>query len=620
MKFIFSIFRYAWRSVTWLRNFFVNILFLVVLLVILGSISSKEQLEPKVISGALHLMPSGYLVDQISRNSSPLDLLAEERGMPVETSSLDLIKVIQEAAKDENITGLALQLDYLYGGSLSKLEEVGAALEKFKESGKPVIAYSGNYTQQQYYLASFADTVYINELGNVFITGFGSYRNYYKDAADKLAIQFHVFRVGEYKDAIEPYIRNDMSESSKDHNSQWINSLWKRYTNKIESMRQVETGTIEKFISEMPETLQLRKLSGAEYSLERGLVDTIVTPSELKSELVEHFGESHNGRSYLSVNYKHYLKKINTKKHTSNNTIGLIAISGAILDGYQTDNAIGSANFNDLMNIAQEDTELDALVIRVDSPGGSAFASEIMRQKIMETREKGLPVYISMGGVAASGGYWLAAAGEEIWASPSTITGSIGVFGLMPNFTNSLEKVGIYSDGVGTTPLSDAFRPDRHMSTEAKSVFQSGVNNIYTKFLAIVSQARNKTPEQIHAIAQGRVWTGEKALEIGLVDNLGSLEDLFESIAEKSEFKNYSVKTIRRQLSTSEQFMQALMDEADVKTKAFVAKSISLEAKLGFGLQQSLSSRTRELEPILHQLSNPNTLHVFAQCIGCEAR
>lgn len=615
MKAVFWLFKKIWQSITLLRNLILNIFVLLLVIAIISSILSQPELKQADKEGALVLAPTGYLVDQKSYQASPMELLGERENIEIETSATELVELILAAKNNQKVKGIVLNLNYLYGGGLSKLEEIGQALESFKQTGKPVIAVSGNYSQQQYYLASYADEIYLNELGTVFLTGYGTYRNYLKDAADKLSIDVNVFRVGEYKDAIEPFTRNNMSEASREHNQLWVSRLWQRYTNKVESLRGLNDGDLDQYIIDMPASIESAKLSAAQYALEKNLVDMVATHREVGNKLIEKFGTSKHSESFAYVSAAEIQQHVKLSKQLSGNPkIGLIVAQGAIYDGYHGDDVIGSESFSELLEIARNDDELNALVIRVDSPGGSAFASEVIRQDILELRERGLPVYISMGSVAASGGYWMATAGDEIWATPSTITGSIGVFGIMPNFTRAFTKLGISTDGVGTTPLSDAFRPDRTLSPEAKSILQSGVENIYSKFLSIVAESRNQSPEHIHQIAQGRVWSGENALELGLIDNLGTLQDVLTHAASEQGLNTFTVKTIRRPLTPSEQFMMALMQEAQVATTKLFNSSIQIS---NLPVLQKLS-QSEEIALLQNNANKTQAgLQVYAQCVEC---
>lgn len=600
-----------WNAITYVRLGLANIVFIIFIIFLISVLSSGEGHEPIPEDAPLVISFSGYLVDKSSYEPTPLDLLSNDLGNK-ELVVRDITYAIRAAATDTRINALVLNLSPFAGGGVSKINEVAQALESFKESGKPVYAYADNYSQQQYLLASHADTIYINSMGGVSLTGIGVYRNFYKDAADKLALKFHVFRVGEYKDAVEPYIRNGMSDDSREHNSVWLNEIWQKYTADIENNRELEAGSIAEMIANLDKNLD-KKVSLAQFSLNAGLVDQIVSRNELDQLFIEKFGKGEKDHTFKGVGLSRYLSDIKPLMPSDKNNIGLIVAAGTIVDGEGTAAQIGSFSMRDLVNQAAKDDSLKALVIRVDSGGGSAFASEMIRDAIASARKKGLPVYISMGSVAASGGYWIATDAEEVWATPTTITGSIGVFGLIPNISESLEKIGVHNDGVGTTELADAFQIGRPMSDKAKTVIQSSVDNIYVQFLDLVANARGMSVEDVHKIAQGRVWTGSMALDLGLVDTLGSLNDLMEHVAQKHEMTKYSVKPIKRPLSTYEQFVQALQEQASV------IGGEALNAKLTSLLPGSQNLMQDPAWQAMGQTQQAQSLQVFAQCFACEA-
>ena len=460
-----------------------------------------------------------------------------------------------------------------------------------KQPKNPVIAYGDNLTQSQYFLASYADEIYLHNLGNILLTGFGLYRNYVKDAADSLAIKFHLFKAGDYKDAAENFTRNNMSDESFEHNSYWITQLWERYTSRISHSRQLGDNNLDLYIANLASELNKNSKSHAQHAKEYGLVDNIVSRNEFRKLLVGKFGESKkNENTFKHVSYARYLSEVkNDFPIPSENNIGLIAATGTIVDGYNVEGAIGSEDLVDLLRLTADDDTIKAVVIRIDSGGGSAFASEIIRDEIVALQSSGKPVYISMGSVAASGGYWLATAANEIWATPATITGSIGVWTLIPNISDTLANVGIYSDGIGTSPIADAFQLDREMAEPVKQLIQASVDGIYAKFLDIVAEARNSTPEQVNQIAQGRVWTGVTAKDIGLVDHIGTLQDVIDAAANQQNLDNYKVKYIERPLSIQEQIIRALSESSSVLGDKIVTE---FENKFPILTAVSLSSDT----------------------------
>lgn len=512
--------------------------------------------------GPLLIAPSGTLVDQETYLAPTAQLLNGASNKNPETNIRDLIRVIHYATHDSSVTGLVLQLDHLQGGGISKMQELGAVIEKFKEAGKPVIAFSDNYSQQQYFLASYADKIYMHDLGSVLIQGFGLYRTYYKDALDKLAVNFRVFKVGNFKDFVEPYTRNSMSEASRQHNGLWLNQLWQAYTQQVETQRKLEPGDLNNLINNLPERLSAVQGDMAKLALKERLVDFIGSRVEYEQSIAELFGASDDA-PFLNIPYGLYKKNVLKNPLSPDGDIGLIVASGTILDGHQPAGTIGGDSLSELIRSARKDKNIKALVLRIDSGGGSAFASEIIRHELQATRDQGIPVVVSMGSVAASGGYWMAMAADEVWATPNTITGSIGVFSLLPIIDKSMEKLGLHSDGFGTTKLAGALRIDRPLSQEAAQAYQSGVESIYQRFITLVANSRNSSAEAVHEVAQGRVWTGSKAKELGLVDELGFLSDAVASAASKAGISNFKVKHIQKPLTPQEQLMRQILQQAE---------------------------------------------------------
>ncbi|MCW8127029.1 signal peptide peptidase SppA [Microbulbifer halophilus] len=611
--FIRRIFDGIGAAITWLRRIVTNLLFLLLLLFVGTLIFGKDERLTIPQGAALKVAPTGVLVDELSPPSGLPGFIGGPSG-PVETRVKDLVDAIDNAARDQRISSLVLELDQMVGANLSKLEEIGAAVQRFKATDKPVYAVGDNYTQAQYFLASHADTVYLNPMGSVLLTGFGAYRNYFKSALDKLKVNFHVFRVGDYKDFIEPYTRDDMSPASRENNQRWLHQLWGEYTEQVTGLRNLPPGAIDAFIADLPQRLAAHDGSWAETAQANELVDKLASRRVAVSELQEKIGAADDERDYKSIDALDYLRnqKLTQIPSPGEETpkIGLISASGAIVDGEAPAGQIGSETLGELIVDARE-KEVDALVLRIDSGGGSAFASEAIRQELLATREAGIPVVISMGSVAASGGYWIATGGDRIWASPSTITGSIGVFGAFPTFEDSLEHIGIYNDGVGTTELAGSMRLDRPLPEAAANILQQGVEHTYARFLRIVAEARGSTPDEVHKIAQGQVWTGRAAQKLGLVDELGNLDDAVAGAARLAELEDYELMEIQRELTPGEKFLRALADNVDAQVAA------SIEANLPLGAW--LSSLEPALEPVtaLQSYRDPRALYV--RCLVCRA-
>lgn len=598
-------------AITWTRNTLLNIFFLILLLMLLAAIGSNAP-QPLPENFALRVAPSGLLVDQLTYVDATSLLFEDEDAQDKETLVSDLIEAINKAATDPRVKLMVLEPGNLIGGGISKMNEIGQALENFKKNDKKIIAVASNYSQDQYYLASFADEIYLHNMGTVEITGYGRYMSYYKTALDKLGVTIHAFRSGKYKDYLEPYLRDNMSEESREHNAQWINQLWSSYTQKIETARKLPEGSLNDFINNLDAHMAITHGDTAQLALEKGLVDKVTTRNDMVNALIELAGKNAEGDSYQGVDTSTYLHHLRSIPDINEDKVGVIVAAGSIVDGHQPDGTIGSESMVELLRTVKKDEQIKALVIRIDSGGGSAFASEIIREEMMALREKNIPIFISMGTVAASGGYWIATAGDQIWAQPTTITGSIGVFGAFPTIEKSLQKIGVTTDGVGTTELAGAMRLDRPLSDKASNIVQQGVDNIYQRFITLVADARKQDVSAINEIAQGHVWTGATAKEIGLVDHLGTLNDVIAAIATEAKLDSYKVEIIQRQLSPKEEFLRQL---TAANAGVLLPKSW-LESFTTLSILNDLSPIVKPLSD-LQKMNDPQGIYV--QCIDCVA-
>jgi len=595
--------------ITFCRNTVLNIFFLVFFIILIVAIGSSAP-KPLPANFALRVAPSGILVDQRSYMDTA-SLLLRDENEESETLVRDLVDAINHAANDNRINSIVLELDGLRGGGITKMSEIGQALQAFKAKDKHIFAVSDNYSQDQYFLASYADEIYLHQMGEVQLTGFGRYITYYKTALEKLGVNVHVFRSGKYKDYVEPFLRDNMSDESREHNAQWLNALWAQYTKVVETQRKLPEGSLNKLINNLDTKLADVNGDSAQLALNEKLVDKLVSRNEIDNLLIEKFGKSEEGNFYNAVGVHSYLADVNHHKLPKNEQVGLIVASGTIQDGHQQEGSIGSENFVEMLRDVQEDNSIKALVIRIDSGGGSAFASEIIRAEIEALHQKNIPIFVSMGSVAASGGYWMATAGDEIWATPTTITGSIGVFGAFPTLENSLQKIGLNTDGISTTELGGAPSIERPLAPKMHGVIQSGVDHTYNNFLKIVAESRKKDVSEIHEIAQGHVWTGTKAKELGLVDNLGTLNDVIAAAAAKAALKDYSVKLITQKLSPKEELIRKLVGE---DAKAFIPKSLLKPLADLNNVQQELSPLLKPLMA-LQKMTDPQG--VYASCLEC---
>jgi protease-4 len=558
---------------------------------------------------ALILSLSGNIVEQ--KTATMLSNQVFGDAVQAETLLKDIIDVIDYARDDQRIKAMMLDLRDMGGAGPSKLQDIGAALNRFKDSGKLVIAYGDYFSQSQYYLAAHADNVYINPMGGVGLYGYGLYRTYFKSALEKLRINFHVFRVGTYKSALEPFLRDDMSKDARESNLSWVTELWDYYKVDIASQRGLDPGNIDDFINNLPRHLAKVQGDTALLALNHGLVDALKTRDDVSRELIELVGEDRGIGTYKQTEFNDYLQIIRPhlamKKPTASH-VGIIVAKGFILDGDQPAGTIGGDTLADLIQRARENDTIKAVVLRIDTGGGSGLASEIIRREVEITRMSGKPVIVSMGSTAASGGYWIAAGADEIWASPTTITGSIGIFGAFATFEKSLASLGIHSDGIGTTKLADAFNPGRPLNPLVKDVMQQIIEQGYRRFVKTVAEGRNMAPEDVEKLAQGRVYTGSAAVKLGLVDKLGSLSEAVSSAATHAGLKDYEVTYIERPLTSKEKIVQSLSQlfYSAIRESGLVDlyPSLTVLKDWSNGLQQIM------------QFNDP--LGLYAYCLTCD--
>lgn len=540
-----------------LRRFLINAIFLLFLGALLFALFAKgPQLPEKFV---LELDIDGLVVDQLS----PVDPLSElMQGEAVaETRLQDLIDAIDRAVSDERVALLLLSLDDLEHIGMSKSSELVAALARFKATGRKVVAQSSAYDQDSYLLASSADEIYLDPMGGVVLEGFSVYRNYYRDALEKLAIDFHLFRVGEFKSAMEPFVRNSMSEQAKAANEEWLVQLWETYRQRVTENRALDAEQFDTYVNRIDEVMASYEGNLARAAQEEKLVDQLVTENQWRAIMREAVGGDDDG-DFHRVTHQNYLALTEATDAIHTQAVGVLVAQGVIADGDVVGDGIGGDSFSELVRKARRDDSIKAVVLRVDSGGGSAFASEQIRQELMLLKQSGKPLVVSMGSSAASGGYWIAANADEIWATPTTITGSIGIFGAFPTIDRSLAKLGISTDGIGTTEVAGGLRVDRPLNPVVKRALQSGIEHGYQQFLSIVADGRDMLPEQVDKIAQGRVWTGEDARQLGLVDQLGGLEDAIESAANLAGMTEYRRQWVSPTLPPLQALVNHLLEQA----------------------------------------------------------
>lgn len=549
---------FFWNSVSVLRRFVGNVLFLLLVIFFIAIVffDSGEEVPD---GAALILGPEGNIVEQETETMLSSDIFGD--AAKKETLLKDIINVIDFAQKDDRIQVMVLDLRKMARVGISKLQDIGAALVRFKSGGKQIYAFGDSFNQQQYLLAAHADRLYLSPMGSVVLQGFGLYRKYYKTALEKLKIQFHVFRVGTYKSALEPFLRDSMSDYAKEANLAWLDILWDDYKRVVSQQRGLDAHRLDDYVNNFPAYLATADGDAAAAALDLGLVDELITRDQVRQELIEIVGQNKDGLSFKQITFDEYLSQIRPDLMNNNLTkdkVGIIVASGIILDGEQPTGRIGGDTIADLLIRAREDDKVKAVVLRVDSGGGSATASEVISREIELTRQAGKPVYVSMGSVAASGGYWIAAQADQIWASSTTITGSIGIFGAFPTFEKSLKSLGITSDGVGTTKLADAFDPSRPLNDLVAQSMNQMIEQGYRRFVQRVAEGRNMEPEAVEKIAQGRVWAGTTAKDLGLIDEIGNLQDTIRAVADSLDLKDYKIAYITQPLTTREQLIKRL--------------------------------------------------------------
>jgi protease-4 len=596
-----KLFSFLWAGADGLRKVLHLLLLLLIFSLIISALSSSTPTIPG--SAALVIQPTGRLVEQLA--GDPFERALAELMGDAEPQMLvqDVIDGLRYAKDDDRISSVVLDLSSMPAGGFSKLERIGDAIDDFRESGKPVIARADFYSQGSYYLASRADEIYMHPDGAVLIYGFGAYLNYFKEAIDKLKIDWNVFRVGTYKSAVEPFTRNDMSDPDRESLASVLDQLWSKYVSDVEAARELEPGTINTLLEDLVGTVESSDGDFARIALDAGLVDALWTRQQIRDRMVEVAGENGEETDYPVAYLDEYLKQVRLLKGgaSAEENVGIVVAAGQILNGTQPPGTIGGDSTAALLREARNDNSVKAVVLRVDSPGGSSFASEIIRNEVEALKSAGKPVVVSMSSVAASGGYWIAMSADRIMATPTTITGSIGIFGMFPTFQRSLGALGITTDGVGTTPWAGQLRPDREMSEEIKTIFQLSINEGYDDFISGVATNRGMSKAVVDSIAQGRIWTGSDALANGLIDEFGELEDAVSAAAELAELDEdaYGRKLFEKALEPGEQLLLDLMSGLQDRGINFsrIAEPRPSIARIADLVERSLSPLTRFNDP-----------------------
>ncbi len=589
MKSLFSaigwLFSKAWWLLDGTRRALMNLFVLLLIVIFVTAILTRG---PKALADktTLVLKLDGNLVEQFS--GSPREQLmaqAQGRSSPRQTRLRDVLAALEQAAKDDKIGAVLLDVEELQGAGLAGLHEVVGALQRFKKSGKPVVAYADSYSQRGYFLAAQAGEVYLHPMGMVMLEGFGRWRTYYRDALDRIGVTTHVMKVGTYKSFAETYTANGPSPATVEAESLVYGELWSSFTSAIETARKLEAGSIGRGIDQIPQLLAAVKGDAAQMALQAKLVDGLKTRDQMRELLIAKGAKDEDSKSFRQVSlaqYMAYVKEAGTPNKLQPG-IGIVVAEGEIVDGDAGPGRIGGDSTARLIRKAREDEAIKAVVLRVNSPGGSAFASEIVRRELELTRAAGKPVVVSMGDVAASGGYWISMASDAVIADAGTITGSIGVFGLLHTGEGLMDKLSLHTGGVTTTWLAGAYDPRRPLDPRLQAAVQAGVENIYARFTTLAAQARKSTPEKIDAVAQGRIWTGAQAKARGLVDRLGSFDDAVQTAVQLAKLEVKAgekprLAYVERDLSRSERLIASLTDVLAPPLALAVGQALGLDA------------------------------------------
>ena len=608
-KTLVRLFSALWTGVDAIRKILHLLILLIIFSVFVGAMSSTGPLIPE--KAALVIKPVGNIVEQLE--GDPYDrALAElmENSEP-QTLVQDIVDGLKYAKDDDRITVVYLDLSAIPSGGLSKLQRIGAAIDDFRSAGKIVIANADFYGQGSYYLAAHADEIYMHPEGLLLLRGFSIYQNYFKQAIDNLKIDWNVFRVGTHKSFTEPYTANRMSDPVRESMASLLDQLWGLYKQDIQTARELDEDTIDNLLENLIANTTSQDGELSTLAVELGFVDELLTREDVRQRIIDVVGgDPENENTYAATELGDYLNQMRLLKGDSvaDENVAIIIASGEIQNGTQPPGTIGGDSVAHLLRKAKNDDSVKAVVLRVDSPGGSTFASEVIRNEVDEIKAAGKPVVVSMSSLAASGGYWISMTADRIYATQYTITGSIGVLGMFPTFQRSLETVGITTDGIGSTVWAGEFRGDREMSEDAKALFQVVINKTYDKFISNVAQYRDIDKGEVDRIAQGQVWTGNEALENGLIDEIGNIDEAIAAAAELADLDDYGRKYFDKEMSPGEQLVVDMFGSAKhagINLAPFSTRRPAVE-RLASALDKALA-------PLL-QFNDPKGVYAHCFC------
>ncbi|MDD8058065.1 MULTISPECIES: signal peptide peptidase SppA [Shewanella] len=608
-SFLKRMFLLLWNTVNTIRKLIINFIFFGILAIIcVALLSSGDEIIVEDQS-ALVLNLSGSIVDQ-KHYVDPFEAAltqGQENDPNGEILLSDVLYSINNATEDKRINTIVLDLANLQSAGISKMTAIGDALTQFKAANKSVIAMANGYDQNQYFLASFADKIYLNNKGMVSLDGLSRYRLYYKAALEKLKITTHVFRVGTFKSAVEPFIRDDMSQADKEASKVLLSDIWQSYSTIVASNRQISPDQLVLSTDAYLEQLEQADGDSAQMAVNMKWVDELVTADAFRLAMMERVGSDKEGKTFRQISFNDYLSvTAPLPKFVESDSVAVIVAKGNILNGSQPAGQIGGESTSELLMKARFDPVVKAVVLRVDSPGGSAFASEQIRQEVLALKAAGKPVVVSMGSLAASGGYWISASADYIVATPTTLTGSIGIFGMFATFEQALTHIGVTSDGVATSDWA-GLSPARELSPQVAAVIQRHIERGYHEFISLVAQERHMTLEQVDNIAQGRVWTGKRALTLGLVDELGDMDVALSKAAELANMDKYDVKLIEQELSAEQKLMQEIFNA----TASYMPSSFSHNTVV-----EKMVKQWASVYEEFSKFDDPNNAYLY--CEGCS--
>jgi protease IV len=599
---MWSFIKSLWNGLTALKSFVTTLLFLLILVAVVSLLwrGAAGPAAPIVHDGsALRLALNGVIVEQLSEPTLAA-VVGQQEGMAQEILLSDVIDALSRAASDDRIKAVALELDGFFGAGPANLATIGEALDKVRAAGKPVVAYATAYVEPSYFLAAHASEVMVNPRGGVLLQGFGSYQLYLKDGLDRLKVDVNLFKAGRYKAFAEPYTRTDMSVEARESTRALLDALWANYTTTVNTKRKAKKVDVARYVETLPEAMAAQRGDAAKVALQAGLVDRIADEVGFRTRMAELVGdgEDFDGLpSYNQTEFASYMAATRPTLDIGQDAVAVVYAVGELLDGEHPPGVAGGDTIARLVRQAANDDAVKAIVLRVDSPGGSVTASEKIRAELARAQSLGKPVVASMGTLAASGGYWISATSDVIFAQPSTITGSIGVFGILPTVDRALGAYGVRSDGVGTTSLSDAGDLTRPMSEPVKMMIQSSVENTYDSFLALVAKGRKISVEQADAAGQGRPWDGGTARQLKLVDRFGDLEEAVAEAAKRAGLSSWRTQVIAQPESLDMLLLRKLTDVIGIRSSQpsaehqLLTRLASLASPLAASPQDIMSGR-----------------------------